>query len=459
MEGRAAPGPARSAPSRYDGRAMRTLAIALLLAAAARAQSGVESGCEDAARAAVPRPAVGTRSFSVPLHGDRLVLGELIEGLCGAYGLDASALDLPQAQVDLGTPAGWVILKAGERLLRGSVDFDRDLRAQRLTVTIDRERTRALRRTLRRRVAAFAERILGKDLTPLPARLSLPAAWTPDRPLAVLIHGLDGASSELAELGGFLRSNGVRDVATFDYPDDGSIEETARALSRFLKDLSARNVALVGYSMGGIIARTVVEDPSLDPGFVASVILIGTPNHGSGLAALRVAHEMAQVLQEARADFPHALGRAIAGHLRDGLGEAGGDLFPGSVFLEELDARGRNPAVRYRLVLGTRAPLSEEQRDRLRRSVGEAIGRRRLGRLLRPRVEAFVGDLDECVDGRGDGAVSVARGRLEGVEPVLVPLDHVGLVRSRGIAGARVDPAEHPVFRLVADWLREDLGG
>jgi hypothetical protein len=207
--------------------------------------------------------------------------------------------------------------------------------------------------------------------------------------------------------------------------------------------------------MGGLIARAVVEDQALDPGNVEQLILLGTPNAGSSLGGLRFALEAAHVLAPdcGDAEYAKALLHGWRRSLVDGLGEAGGDLLPGSVFLTKLAARPRNPDVAYHVVLGTRGVLAEARLRALRAHLPALLGDRALARLTEPMVDAFLAGLDEVVDGRGDGAVSVARGRLEGVEPVLVPRDHLGLVRLRGLVGAPVEAGEHPVFAQIAAWL------
>ena len=44
------------------------------------------------------------------------------------------------------------------------------------------------------------------------------------------------------------------------------------------------------------------------------------------------------------------------------------------------------------------------------------------------RLEALLGDMDELVEGKGDGVVAVARGRLNGVSDTLVlPFGHLAV--------------------------------
>ena len=52
-----------------------------------------------------------------------------------------------------------------------------------------------------------------------------------------------------------------------------------------------------------------------------------------------------------------------------------------------------------------------------------------------------------------DGAVSLARGRLPGVEAVVLPLDHLGLVRRRGILASLPGDEDHPVHARISGWL------
>jgi hypothetical protein len=120
-------------------------------------------------------------------------------------------------------------------------------------------------------------------------------------------------------------------------------------------------------------------------------------------------------------------------------------VWPGSVFLTRLAQRPRNPNVSYQVVLGTRSLLTQAQLGAVRRAIVARLDDHKLGRVLKPRIESWLEDLDELVDGSGDGAVSLARGRLAGVEPMLVPLDHVGLIRCRGLL-CSVAADEHPVF-------------
>jgi pimeloyl-ACP methyl ester carboxylesterase len=400
-------------------------------------------------------PQSSQRQFTVPLHDGRLHTGELVRELFATYELDGSALPVPEVRIDLRGAPGYLLLLASRKLLLDTVRFRRDFRQSQLIVTIDRERTREVRRQLRARLAKLAGRLAGEDAAERKYELVLPAEVDKARPLCVLVHGVENDASMWTDLRTFLAAEPARvQVATFGYPNDESIERVAGQLSAQLRRIGPQPVVIVGHSMGGLVARAVVEDQALDPGNVRTLILIGVPNSGSNLAGFRVALEVADVLRDAGTEgFARELLSIVIDHWQDGLGEAGGDLLPGSVCLGKMAQRGRNPRVDYHLVLGTRSVLREQQLGLVQDAVKDVLADRGLAKVVRPRLERWLGDLDELVDGKGDGAVSVARGRLEGVEPVLVPLDHHGLVRLRGLLG-RVEKAEdHPVFVRIAAWL------
>jgi hypothetical protein len=76
-----------------------------------------------------------------------------------------------------------------------------------------------------------------------------------------------------------------------------------------------------------------------------------------------------------------------------------------------------------------------------------------IGEIVRPRLERWLHDLDEVVDGEGDGAVAIASARLEGAENVSVPLDHLALVRLHGLVSGARAAEDHPVFERVALWV------
>lgn len=397
------------------------------------------------------------REIRVPLEDGRLHAPKLVRELLDAYQIDGSDIPLPDVSLDLRGARGFALLHGVRRVLMQTVSFRRDAQRDELVVTIDRERTREVRRELRGKIAKWVGLLAGEDVAVQRCKLDLPAPLDRERPLCVLVHGVEGSARALEELRVHLAA-APRDVqvATFAWPNDGAAERVAAELSESLRALAPQPIDLVAHSMGGLIARAVVEDPELDPGNVRTLVLIGTPNQGTRLAGLRIALEIADVLRQANGteDFARALLASVADHWRDGIGEAGGDLLPGSVFLTRLDAHPRNSRVRYHVVLGTRSLLSAEQVADVRDQVRAALADGELGNAVRPRVERWLDDLDELIDGKGDGVVSVARGELAGVETLRVPLDHDGLIHRDGVLSHVAEGEEHPVFAAVAEWIR-----
>jgi hypothetical protein len=384
------------------------------------------------------------RYASVPMRDGCVDLAELGAALLGAYGYDASALRLPKMAVDVSGLRGRVLLAAARKATLDTVTFRKTLGDRRLTLVVDHAKLRERRRDVRARLVGWIGALAGQDLTRREFALTMPDDDDATQPLVVLVHGVEGSAGSMADVREWLAAEPRRlRVATFGYPNDESAERVAAELAARLRAVAPREVAIVAHSFGGLIAREVVESRSLDPGNVTRLVLVGTPNGGSPLAGLRVVVEA------------WALGKRVAnGHdgafaagFVDGLGEAGGDLQPGSVFLRRLAARPPNPRVVYHVVLGTRAPFAAADVERVQRVVEASLQRSGVGRLLQRKVAAWFADLDEVVDGRGDGVVSVARSSLPGVTPLLVPLRHDELLALR-------DGRDQPVFAFLASVLQ-----
>jgi hypothetical protein len=110
----------------------------------------------------------------------------------------------------------------------------------------------------------------------------------------------------------------------------------------------------------------------------------------------------------------------------DGLGEAADDLKPGSPFLTTLNARPRNSRIRYALFLGTGASVSQAEMDWIRSALEKTTGRCPGVAGCTTRLNGLLADMEELVDGKGDGVVAVKRGRLKGVDDVVIlPFGHL----------------------------------
>jgi pimeloyl-ACP methyl ester carboxylesterase len=247
-----------------------------------------------------------------------------------------------------------------------------------------------------------------------------------EAPLVILVHGYNSNPLKNAAVLEPVRAAGYA-CGTFSYPNDWEICESASRLSKNLKEIAAQHpqqkIAIVTHSMGGLVARACLESQELDPGNVTRLVMIAPPTHGTMLAHVAIATDV----------WEHWLGRAEGGawtrcrdSVIDGLGEAADDMVPGSRFLADLNARPRNPHVRYSIFLGTCASVTEGEMKWMRTALQETGGNCPGLRDCTSRVDNLLADMEELVDGKGDGVVALKRGRLDGVDDVLVlPFGHL----------------------------------
>ncbi len=99
----------------------------------------------------------------------------------------------------------------------------------------------------------------------------------------ILVHGWLGLPYELTKLGRTLAAMGYEVEYARHYSLFGRFESAVDALRTKVLAAPNRPVHIVGFSMGGLIARAAAE---ACPGDVASLFLIGTPNAGSPFADL-----------------------------------------------------------------------------------------------------------------------------------------------------------------------------
>jgi pimeloyl-ACP methyl ester carboxylesterase len=249
-----------------------------------------------------------------------------------------------------------------------------------------------------------------------------------EKPVVIMIHGFNSTPARNAAMLGPIHDAHIP-CGTFAYPNDHDIATSAQMLScelrRFAKTYPNRRVILLCHSMGGMVARACVENPACDPGNVDRLILIAPPTHGTVLARFAIGSDV----------WEHWLSRTSGGpwtrardSIVDGLGEAADELCPDSEFLTELNRRPRNGRVRYSLLLGTGALMTEGQLLWIRESVCDSLAKVPGTDGSVEKLEALLNDIDELVDGKGDGVVAVKRGRLENVSDTLVmPFGHIAV--------------------------------
>jgi pimeloyl-ACP methyl ester carboxylesterase len=270
-----------------------------------------------------------------------------------------------------------------------------------------------------------------------------------DRPIVIVVHGFNSTPARNQPMLEAIRAAG-HPCGAFAYPNDYTIRASAHLLSSELRRLAQhypeRRVTLVCHSMGGMVARACVEDSLYDPGNVDRLIMIAPPTSGSCIAYFAVGTDLWEHWLSRRSGGPW---RRVHDSVVDGLGEAADELRPDSEFLVELNSRPRNPRIAYSVLLGTGARMSEAEMSWIRSSI---VGRLAKVPGAEERAEQFdqlLADLDELVEGRGDGVVAVKRGRLAGVDDTLViPFGHLS------VTGDPTTTAVREVQEAVLERLR-----
>ncbi|TWT77373.1 Alpha/beta hydrolase family protein [Posidoniimonas polymericola] len=263
--------------------------------------------------------------------------------------------------------------------------------------------------------------------------MKLDDAWAEaptEVPVVVQVHGFNSNPAHTRALVKLVRGQGLP-CGEFAYPNDQPLRASAELLSAqlrlFAEQHPERRVALVTHSMGGLVARECLEDDGLWPGNVDRLIMVAPPTHGSTLARYAVGLDLWEhwIVRNDGADPWRRVRESIA----DGLSEAPADLRPGSKFLRRLNARDRREEVRYTVLLGSAAQVSEEHRYLVRQTLLKTAELTPGWETDAAAVDRALACMDEVTDGKGDGAVAISRGRLPGVaDTVVLPFSHLGVV-------------------------------
>jgi pimeloyl-ACP methyl ester carboxylesterase len=263
-----------------------------------------------------------------------------------------------------------------------------------------------------------------------------------DRKSVVLVHGLDDPGDVWQSLAPELVKEDFN-VWLMQYPNDQPIVESSQLFFeelKGLKQLGIHRISIVAHSMGGLVSREMLTNPEI--GYnrsakdelvpqVAALIMVGTPNHGSQLARLRVFTEMRDQLSR----LTKGQASWLAGIL-DGAGEAKIDLLPGSRFLTELNARPHPVGTDILIIAGMTSPWNESDINswvnRLRQKAPDN---------QQKYVDALGKVMISMTHGLGDGLVTVESTQLEGVPHQTVDGTHLTMIRNTTSSSRRIPPA------------------
>ena len=262
------------------------------------------------------------------------------------------------------------------------------------------------------------------------------------RKSVVLVHGLDDPGEVWQNLAPALVQEDFT-VWLMHYPNDQPIVESARLFFESLqglKQLGIDRISLVAHSMGGLVAREMLTSPDiaytrsvkkmLAPE-VATLIMVGTPNHGSELARFRVFTEIRDHVVRLTKGEGNWLGAIL-----DGAGEAKIDLLPGSRFLTELNGRPHPKGVDMLIIAGITSPWTEGDIDRWLGTVREKVPDDK-----QKRVDELGDNMVAMTHALGDGLVTVESARLEGVPHRTVDGTHMSMIRNITRDSRRIPPA------------------
>jgi pimeloyl-ACP methyl ester carboxylesterase len=401
---------------------------------------GRHASADEHARADKPRVAralvQGKPAIRLSAQDGKIDKADVVAELGRVGGLDLRAVGwlLPDGQIDLNEAKTRRRLSRVNAFLgrytRTKIEHDEKIGEPELVIEIDRPRVEADKRRAKTTIRTVGLAVVdprgklraknGYGLHVDPGALN-----AQEKRLVVAIHGYNARAGAMDAFLDPLRA-AKHPCATFVYANDQAVAESAKLLSGELRTLAKRDpkrrVALLAFSMGGLVARAALEDEAIDPGNVERLVMIAPPNQGTVCARFARGADLYEHLWRDREWEPR---RLVAASMLDGMGEARVDLCPDSQFLGRLNAGSRNSKVRYSILLGDGHQLSEEFAASLSASIERARSKNALAQLFGPKLDRLRADLRELSE-PGDGVISLRRGRLAGVKDIeVLPFSHV----------------------------------
>ena len=269
-----------------------------------------------------------------------------------------------------------------------------------------------------------------------------PGASVKERKSVVLVHGLDDPGKVWQVLAPELVKEEFN-VWLLNYPNDQPIVESARMFLdalRGLAQIGVERISIVAHSMGGLVSREMLTSPVLEYNRltkkkhvpeVATLIMVGTPNHGSQLARFQVLSEIRDHLTRLTVGEANWLGIVF-----DGAGEAKIDLLPESRFLNDLNDRPHPEGVNTLIIAGITSPWNESEINHWLGNLRQKVSKKR-----QKQVDALGAYMISMAHGLGDGLVSVESTRLEGVTHRTVDGTHLSMIRNVTRDSGRIPPA------------------
>ena len=342
----------------------------------------------------------------------------------------------------------WLIVLGLAILLIGLYQFALDRFQEK-----DKAFRRQLRESVERRFPDQAEKVAATyGLYHFDSKRTLKQDPMPKEEPVVLIHGLDDPEKVWRSLAPVLAREGF-DVWKMQYPNDQPIRDSAQFFFdqlKIFKKYGTERIAIVAHSMGGLVSRELLTNPEFayvekarhgEVPEVTDLILVGTPNHGSEFARFRVLAEFREQWVRATKGNRHWL-RGIL----DGVGGAKIDLLPGSEFLMALNSRPHPDGLRMSIIAGIATPLDDEKIAIFTKSL-----RKKLPDGTYNMLDGLEKALQTATHGLGDGLVTLASTRLDGVPHQTVRGTHLTMIRNHTKKSLRIPPA----VPIIVEYLKQ----
>lgn len=247
--------------------------------------------------------------------------------------------------------------------------------------------------------------------------------------IVVVLAGLHGGVESAIEYAKVLNLRTGSAACAFRYPNDAPIAESADYLYQTLSALHAqvpnRKIILVTHSMGGLVARSTIEQLAAKDQKclgVTQLIAIGPPNQGSIFAEYAGLLEGAEIFQRL---LQGSKGNRLFSAVLDGFNEAPADLVPGSDYLKTLAKGQRHPAVRYTIIAGDTGMIGAGLSSLGNELLDRIAARTTQGKSLQERAQKLLNS-PEFQKGSGDGVVTLQSAKLDGVkDTVVLPVNHL----------------------------------
>jgi pimeloyl-ACP methyl ester carboxylesterase len=414
----------------------------------------------------------------IPLRNGSICLADVSRGLAGAVGIPR---DLSKSltgcltkvgRIKLAGIEGWIFVHALHDALGDG--FSVDSRPDALTIRWDPAKLPGNWDQTRVAIRKFTETAAPRNTS---ARMREMGLWLPpvvdaNRPLIVLIPGLDSDATVFAPLIDRLRGAGYQ-VAVVNYLSDrplaDSVAFVGQQLAAFHNIFPDTPIRIITHSMGGLVARGYIEGPDYTGG-VDRLIMIAPPNHGSTWAAWQPVEQI---------HFHYLLWRhdpnfRLTWCITDGLCEVADDLKPCSPFLIHLNRQHRRDGVRYTIIAGDR-PIQGRVEAQAVESIGHIVpkpvrhwwGISACEAALQSAAARLRGDVggdginrigaaagagnalnaNKEPDDANDGPVTVNSASLDGVsDMIILPADHYSIYHP-------IHHSDPPAWPIIFDRL------